>query len=449
LGSTADESGGGQWVVGAGATFPYDSAGNRRDKGGQYGVGNRIQQFDGCTYQTDFDGNVTQRACGSDIVNFTWSAESRLIGMTTAGKTLAFYYNTDGQLIRKDVNGSARSHFVWDQGNLLVELDGAGTAKRLEYSYNGTDTPHAIMSANATYYAHQDGFGNVIGLTDSTVNVRSLFDYDAWGQNLGDSGDTLNRARFKGALWLGSEQDIYFMRARWYEPKTGRFLSEDPIGLEGGLNQYAYAGNDPINSSDALGLCENDDDRLVSEREIELDGVTATAQRCQSGDGRVYLWLENISMPAVTVWGAGPEPTLLDESWDTPTVFSSWLDQMVNMDQTPWQLCPLVACLPLKPVSPNQVKQCAAAEAWTAIHAYVDASGAREIGPVLAGTMKVSTWLSRTIRNHLFVGTIEPSTKTGNLPTGRELLQDVAGGFLPGYGYANALAEQHAACMRY
>jgi RHS repeat-associated protein len=47
---------------------------------------------------------------------------------------------------------------------------------------------------------------------------------------------------------------MYQMRARWYDPQLGRFLSEDPIGLEGGINPYAYAGNDPANHRDPTGL---------------------------------------------------------------------------------------------------------------------------------------------------------------------------------------------------
>ena len=55
---------------------------------------------------------------------------------------------------------------------------------------------------------------------------------------------------------LGPE--LYYMRNRWYEPQSGRFLSEDPIGLAGGINQYAFAGNDPVGGRDPLGLADCD-----------------------------------------------------------------------------------------------------------------------------------------------------------------------------------------------
>ena len=48
---------------------------------------------------------------------------------------------------------------------------------------------------------------------------------------------------------------LYFMRARYYDPMLGRFISEDPDGLSGGINQYTYAGNDPVNARDPSGRC--------------------------------------------------------------------------------------------------------------------------------------------------------------------------------------------------
>ena len=65
---------------------------------------------------------------------------------------------------------------------------------------------------------------------------------------------TKDRVRWKGALWLGPEAELYYMRARWYEAGTVRFLSEDPVGLAGEVNPYVYAGSEPVNGSDPSGL---------------------------------------------------------------------------------------------------------------------------------------------------------------------------------------------------
>jgi len=91
--------------------------------------------------------------------------------------------------------------------------------------------------------------------------VRRTYAYDAWGKATGGTDYAeltgADRARFKGAMWLGEETELYYMRARWYEPRTGRFLSEDPLGITAGINLYAFAGDDPINNADPTGLfCE-------------------------------------------------------------------------------------------------------------------------------------------------------------------------------------------------
>jgi RHS repeat-associated protein len=61
-------------------------------------------------------------------------------------------------------------------------------------------------------------------------------------------------------LWQGREYSwqtgLYFFRARWYDPITGRWLSNDPIGINGGLNQYVFCGDNPVNFRDPFGLCK-------------------------------------------------------------------------------------------------------------------------------------------------------------------------------------------------
>ncbi len=106
-------------------------------------------------------------------------------------------------------------------------------------------------------------------------------------------------ARWKGAYRTGvGGGDLYYMRSRWYEPQTGRFLSEDPLGLGGGLNLYAYAGNDPVNGSDPSGLvpwgigiaCRWDSDRCrrrIGGGRRRMGGLEEQRGRTPTGDEHV------------------------------------------------------------------------------------------------------------------------------------------------------------------
>lgn len=244
--------------------FGYDQVGNRTDHGGSYDMnGNRIIAFDGCSYASpppDADGNVLSRSCAGNPA-FSWSADGQLLGYATGATSVSFAYDPYGRLIRKDVNGSPAAYYLWDSETLVAELGPGANTKVAEYSYypDGLDNLHAVIIGSTPYYAHSDALGNVRALTNGTGLIKRTYRYDEWGQLAPSSTDNLpfngaDRARFKGALWMGPELDLYYMRNRWYEPRTGRFLSEDPIGLEGGINQYAYAAGDPINGNDPSGL---------------------------------------------------------------------------------------------------------------------------------------------------------------------------------------------------
>ncbi|MGH7605783.1 MAG: hypothetical protein ACREME_00460, partial [Gemmatimonadales bacterium] len=163
---------------------------NRTDHSGTYGPGNRIETFAGCGYDTDSTGNVTQRSCPGDTTWFMWSAENGLTRYIAGSDTIDLHYDASGRLVRRDVNGSAVRHFLWDGAHLLAELNGAATGKIAEYSYLGMDRLHALIVGNTVYYPHTDAMGNVIALTDSTSGssaVKRTYDYDVWGGLKGGS----------------------------------------------------------------------------------------------------------------------------------------------------------------------------------------------------------------------------------------------------------------------
>ncbi len=116
----------------------------------------------------------------------------------------------------------------------------------------GIDEPLAMFRGGATYYYHADGLGSITSLTDAAGAIVASYPYDSFG-NLGHStGTVVNPFRYTGREW-DSEAGLYFYRARYYDPATGRFLSEDPIGFKGGINFYPYVGNSVPNFSDPSG----------------------------------------------------------------------------------------------------------------------------------------------------------------------------------------------------
>jgi len=71
-----------------------------------------------------------------------------------------------------------------------------------------------------------------------------------------------NRLQWKGLMYEGDSTQMYYVKSRWYDPRVGRFISEDPIGIQGGLNLYAFGSNDPVNFIDRLGLDPSCSDRV-------------------------------------------------------------------------------------------------------------------------------------------------------------------------------------------
>jgi RHS repeat-associated protein len=102
--------------------------------------------------------------------------------------------------------------------------------------------------------------GNVIGLTRDGSLSQALT-YEPWGELTGSTGTLADssRLRWKGLHWEGGNTNLYYVRNRWYDPQARRFTSQDPIGIDGGLNLYTFASNDWVNRSDPLGLSPCDE----------------------------------------------------------------------------------------------------------------------------------------------------------------------------------------------
>jgi len=237
-------------------TYTYDAVGNRTDRGGTVQTGNRLTSFNGYTMTYDDDGNLLTKSGNGVSQSFTWNALGQLASVTTNGSTTTFGYDGLGRRVRKTTNGVA-TYFLYDGDNIVMQLSSTGQPQ-LEFSYYpGVDQPHAVRqsSTGAVYYYVTSQPGHVSALVNASGQVVNRYDYTPFGQAIATTEQIAQPFRYT-ARQLDSETGLYYYRARYYDPAIARFISEDPIGLAGGVNQYAYVGNDPINRLDPSGTCE-------------------------------------------------------------------------------------------------------------------------------------------------------------------------------------------------
>ena len=257
------------------STYSYDAVGNRTDLGATVAAGNRLTAFNGYTLAYDEDGNLASKNGNGTSQTFAWNAFGQLDAVTTNGSTTTFGYDGLGRRVRKTVNG-VMTRYLHDGDNLVVQTDGAGT-RQLEFSYYaGVDHPHSVRQSatgNLYYYATSQP-GHVTALVNRYDQVVNRYEYAPFGGAISTTEQVSQPFRFAGRE-LDTETGLYYNRARYYDPALARFISEDPIGLAGGVNQYAYAGNDPINATDPFGL-----DPCKERALITISSVLANAPGC-------------------------------------------------------------------------------------------------------------------------------------------------------------------------
>jgi RHS repeat-associated protein len=225
-------------------TFTYDDLGNRTSAGEQYDAANRLQSRTGYTYLSDREGRITDRiASNGDATRFSWDAQDRLRTITLPdGSVTRLRYDPLGRRVATTRDGQTRVQTYGLDPNAVAETTGSASTR---YTFGvGYDTPLAMSTAATTSYFQQDALGSVTSLTSATGAITGRYTYDTYGQIGADSPYT-----YTGREW-DAPSGLYHYRARWYEPSTGRFISEDPVPA---ANLYHYALGSPTDLADPSG----------------------------------------------------------------------------------------------------------------------------------------------------------------------------------------------------
>jgi len=154
--------------------------------------------------------------------------------------------------------GSSVTNYLWDEastyGDVVQETDGNGVTQA-SYVLGDDELLAQTRSGTVSYYLY-DGQNNVRLLTDANGAITDSYRYDAFGTALSSQGTTINPYRYTGQQ-LDSLTGLYDLRARYYDPTSGRFLSRDTASLDFSnpveLNRYTYVADNPINFADPSG----------------------------------------------------------------------------------------------------------------------------------------------------------------------------------------------------
>ncbi len=166
----------------------------------------------------------------------------------------------------------------------------------------------AGFSTGGPLFYHQDALGSMTSLSDSSQSLESTYRYDAFGVQTQASGNQSNTYRYTGRAWDDADA-LNYHGARYYDPTIGRFLSQDPSGVEDGTNLYTYTGNNPVNFRDPSGYRrEPDQDSTPADNSASLwNYITTTSEMPPTGGRDVVggttggvdwgAWAQKCSVP--------------------------------------------------------------------------------------------------------------------------------------------------------
>lgn len=287
--------------------YTYDAAGNITDDNNSneagtytfnsaaltYDAGNRLGTYNGQTVNYDADGNMTRGPLAGDMENFTFDARSRLTG---AGDT-SYTYDAGNKRIRVSEGVHQTSYAVNPNAPLSQVLTATDEQNNKTYYVYGLGLI-SQESAGGDYSSyHFDHLGSTVALTNETGSVTDRFQYTPYGELIYRSGSTATPFLFNGQYGVMADaSDLYYMRARYYNPVAKRFLSPDTlignISNSQSQNRYIYCEGNPANYIDPTGYATDYEiqNQAIFDARSMIDKTMYRLKNHWKAGGNYFLW---------------------------------------------------------------------------------------------------------------------------------------------------------------
>lgn len=277
------------WTVPSGQVtqYAYDAVGNRLSLASSAGTtaytyddADQMLTGGASTFQYDANGNQTAKTTGSSTAAYSFDPLNRLVSAIGGTINSHYQYDGDGNRVSQTILTGTYQYQNDTASSLPAVLSEAGPDGNVDYLYGPSlisDTGSAFQ-----YFFQPDGLGSAASLSDSTGALKGTYSFDPWGKLLTplDPLGTKNKYKFTGEA-LDPGTGLYFLRARYYDPITGRFLSRDPKAgsalIPASLNRYSYALSNPVGLRDPSGESAIDSEAVGQNSSSGTDSAASFA----------------------------------------------------------------------------------------------------------------------------------------------------------------------------
>jgi RHS repeat-associated protein len=248
---------------------------------------NRLLSAGTTSFGYDDEGQLSTKAQAS----YSFDSAHRLTRISGTSND-EFVYDGAGTRLSARRNGTVTRYIHDAAGNLIAEANGATITR---YYIHGAGLLALVIPDGTIYCYHFDATGHTVALTDASRTVVNRYAYTPFG-NANQVESIAQPFRYVGQYGVMTEPNgLYYMRARYYDPQVGRFISEDPAGFDGGdVNLYAYVQNNPVMLIDPFGLCKENSllNNLIGSNSLISFGYGQTEEEFSAARARTRTFIE-------------------------------------------------------------------------------------------------------------------------------------------------------------
>ncbi len=215
--------------------------------------------YDAASQVSGFDYDPLGRLRDDGDRTYAWDLSSRLTSITQSATTTSFTYDSTGHRLSR-TSGGVTVGYVWNYAlglpSISIETRDGANLRYYIHTPGGALLYSIDAVSNARNFYHYDEMGNTIFVTDGGGSVIASYAYTPYGQMIASTGSVNNPFSWQGRYGIMAEGNgLYYVRARYYDANTGRFISRDPIKAIGPreINPYQYALGNPLMFVDVTG----------------------------------------------------------------------------------------------------------------------------------------------------------------------------------------------------